>query len=84
MLDTGFESPSVGTGSYGSFQYDPTGGPWVFTGSAGLSGNASGFTSANPAAPEGTQVAFLQGTGSVSQTIAALAAGSYQISVSAA
>ena len=74
----------MGTGSYSSFQYNPTGGPWVFTGSAGLSGNASGFASANAAAPEGNQVAFIQGTGSISQAVAALPAGNYQVSFSAA
>jgi hypothetical protein len=65
---TGFESPSVGGGQFGSFQYDPpvgTGQPWTFVGSAGVSGNASGFTSDNPNAPQGWQVAFIQSTGSM-------------------
>src|SRR5262249_29624442 len=63
VSDAGFEAPAVGTGSFGSFQYDPAGTPWAYTGQAGVSGNGSGFTAGNPAAPEGTQVGFLQGTG---------------------
>ena len=72
----GFEAPAVGSG----FQYRPVGTPWTFTGCAGVAGNGSGFTSGNPNAPEGTQVGFLQGTGSFSQTVAGLAAGTYQLS----
>ena len=34
-----------------------------------MSGNGSGFTAGNPNAPDGTQVAFLQGTGSMSQSV---------------
>ena len=63
--DPGFEQVSVGAGK---FQYRPTGSPWTFSGGAGISGNDSGFTSGNPPAPEGAQVAFLQTTGSFSQT----------------
>jgi hypothetical protein len=74
----------VGTGSFGSFQTDPAGTPWTFSGSAGVAGNGSGFTAGNPNAPEGTQVGFLQGTGSFSQTVAGLAAGTYQLSFQAA
>ena len=78
--------PAVGDQSFeqvvggaGHFQYDPTGSPWVSSGDAGISGNNSGFTSGNPPAPEGSQVAFLQGIGSVSQSVAGWAAGSYVI-----
>jgi hypothetical protein len=49
------------------FQYQPPASPWTFTGAAGLAGNGSGFTSGNPNAPDGTQVAFLQETGTISQ-----------------
>ena len=42
-----------------------------------MAANGSGFTSANPNAPEGTQVAFLQATGAISQSVAGLAAGTY-------
>ena len=52
-------------------------------GQAGVSGNGSGFTSGNPNAPQGSQVAFLQNAGSFSQAVT-LTAGSYAISFSAA
>jgi hypothetical protein len=84
LSDGGFEAPSVGSGAYGDFQYNPAGTPWSFAGQAGISGNGSGFTSGNPNAPEGTQVGFLQRTGSFSQVVIGLAAGSYQISFDAA
>ena len=77
----GFEIPSLGTGGY---QYNPSGASWTFLNNSGISGNASGFTSANPNTPEGTQVAFLQGAGSsISQSIA-FPAGSYQVAFLAA
>ena len=79
--DAGFEQVAVGAGQ---FQYRPTGSPWTFTGGAGISGNNSGFTSGNPPAPEGAQVAFLQTTGSFSQAVAGWAAGSYALTFYAA
>jgi hypothetical protein len=83
----GFEAPNVGSGNYVAFQYDPAGTPWTFSGHAGVSGNGSGFTSGNPGAPEGGQVAFLQSyrqaTGSISQTVT-LDAGTYSVSFQAA
>jgi cell division septation protein DedD len=81
IADGSFEQVQVGTGK---FQYTPNGSPWTFTAGAGIAANASGFTGGNPAAPSGTQVAFLQGTGSFSQTIASLPAGSYLLSFYAA
>jgi hypothetical protein len=79
--DAGFEQVVVGAGQ---FQYRPTGSPWTFTGGAGISGNSSAFTSGNPAAPEGAQVAFLQTTGAFSQSVSGWAAGSYTLSFKAA
>ena len=86
--DSGFESPSEGTGS-AAYAYNPTGTAWTFSGptssgGSGVAGNGSAFTSGNPNAPEGTQVAFLQQAGSMSQSIAGWAAGSYTISFQAA
>ena len=68
----------------GQFRYRPTGSPWTFTGGAGISANGSGFTAGNPPAPQGSQVAFLQGTGSFSQAVAGWAAGSYRLTFYAA
>ncbi len=79
--DPGFEQVVVGSGQ---FQYRPTGSPWAFSGNSGVSGNNSGFTAGNPPAPEGVQVAFLQTTGSFSQSVADWAAGSYVLSFEAA
>ena len=79
--DPGFEQVQVGAGQ---FRYDPAGSAWTFSGSAGISANGSGFTWANPPAPEGSQVAFLQGNGSFSQSVAGWAAGTYTLSFEAA
>lgn len=79
VSDSGFESVRVGTNTFAAFQYAPTIANWTFTGYAGIAGNNSGFTSGNPASPEGTQVAFvqMQGTATVHTT---LAAGRYILS----
>jgi hypothetical protein len=80
VYDGGFETPVVGSGAY---QYNPSGSPWTFTGTSGVSGNGSAFTSGNPDAPEGSQVAFLRNTGSFSQ-VANFTAGTYTLSFLAA
>ncbi len=80
LPDFGFETPSLGEGS---FQYDPSGTAWTFAGHAGVAANASGFTSGNPNAPQGSQVAFIQNTGSVSQSLS-LQPGTYMVSFDAA
>ncbi len=67
----------------GTYAYDPTGTPWTFAGQSGIAGNNSSFTSSNPAAPQGTQVLFIQNHGSVTQTVP-LAAGSYLLTLQAA
>jgi subtilisin family serine protease len=79
--DAGFEQVAVGDGAY---QFDPTGSAWTFAGNAGVSGNDSGFTAGNPAAPEGSQVAFLQYNGSASQAVSGWAAGTYVVTFDAA
>ena len=83
VSDAGFETVAVGTGS-GAYRYNPTGSAWTFNGGAGVAGNGSNFTTGNPAAPGGTQVAFLQNQGSITQTVTGWAAGSYHISFAAA
>jgi hypothetical protein len=81
----GFETPVTST-----YQYAPTGGSWSFTplsgtSGSGISANGSAFTSGNPNAPQGVQVAFLQGTGSISQALMGLIVGAiYQITFAAA
>jgi hypothetical protein len=79
--DPRFDQVVVGTGN---FQYDPTGSPWAFSGLSGISGNNSGFTAGNPTAPQGVQVAFLQETGSFTQTVTGWVAGTYVLTFYAA
>ncbi len=62
--DAGFESPGLAPGTS---MYNPTGTSWTFQGLSGISANGSAFTSGNPNAPEGQQVAYIQGTGLITQ-----------------
>lgn len=86
VADPGFETPVL-TGS--SYQYNPAGTPWTFTpqsgdNGSGITANHSAFNSLNAGAPEGVQVAFLQGTGALSQVIYGLVpGGSYTLTFSA-
>jgi len=79
LSDTSFESINVGSNSYTAFAYDPAGSAWSFAGSSGITGNSSGFTSGAPNAPDGSQVAFVQSTGSITQDVY-LQTGTYAIS----
>ena len=80
ISDGSFEVPALAAKT---FQYMPTGSPWQFSAGTGVTSNGSGFTSSNPNAPDGSQVAFVQGTGSMSQTLY-LDAGTYNLSFMAA
>ena len=82
VADPGFDTPSLGTGP-SAYQYAPSGSPWTFSNAAGLAGNGSAFTSSNPPAPDGTQVAFLQLTATMSQVVD-FPAGTFKLSVLAA
>ena len=63
-----------------NFLYNPSRLGWTFTGQAGISGNGSGFTSGNPGAPIGSQVAFVQKLGSISRQLSGLIPGnSYKL-----
>jgi len=75
IAGSGFESPAVV-----GFNTNPPGAAWGFRpphdrDQSGISANGSGYTGDNPNAPEGTQVAFLQGKGVISQTLSGLVAG---------
>jgi hypothetical protein len=79
--DFGFEQPLTG-----GQVYAPVGASWRFGGAAGagsgVASNGSELTAGNPAAPQGTQVAFLQGD---STDLGGLVPGkTYAISVKAA
>ncbi len=74
--NSSFESPEQGSG----FTYAPENASWTFTGASGIAGNNSGFTNNNPDAPEGDQVAFLQGANSrFCQSINITESGTYQL-----
>jgi uncharacterized protein YkwD len=83
LADAGFEQAPQGSG-FGAYTLNPGGSPWSFSGTSGLTGNDSAYTSGNPNAPQVNQVAFLQGTGSISQTTGSLSAGTYVVSLMAA
>ena len=84
MSDGGFESETISGSAPADYTYDPTGSVWTYAGESGVSGNGSAFTYMNPNAPQGSQVAFLQSAGSISQAIFVATAGNYSISLSAA
>jgi hypothetical protein len=73
--DGNFESPQWASLS-GSFDYDVEPLGWTFSGQSGISGNGSGFTSGNPNAPIGSQVAFVQSAGTISRELTGLIPGS--------
>lgn len=85
IVNAGFETPAIT-----SYQYSPAAAGWTFSAKSGANGsgisaNASDFTNANPPAPEGTQVAVLQGTGSISQAVNGFIPGNrYRVTFAAA
>src|SRR5262249_19428381 len=82
--DPGFETP-VQTGGAWAYTYNPTGSPSPFHWMSGVTANATNFTGLNPSAPQGQQVAFLQGGSSVlSQNVLFFSTGTYVVSFQAA
>jgi hypothetical protein len=59
-----------------NFAYNPAQLGWSFSPLSGISGNGSGFTSSNNNAPIGSQVAFIQKTGTISRKLTGLIPGS--------
>ncbi|HTT31483.1 MAG TPA: Ig-like domain repeat protein [Solirubrobacteraceae bacterium] len=80
LVNGGFEIPALGSASY---QYNPSaaGIGWTFSANSGIESNGSAWAAAT--APDGTQAAFIQRTGSISQTLT-LGAGLYTLSFKAA
>jgi hypothetical protein len=73
--DGSFETPPQGNG----YVYTPTVAGVAFTNGAGLAGNGSAWGFAT--APDGTQIAFLQATGSIAMSVSGLTPGaSYKVS----
>ena len=85
ILNFSFETPGTS-----SFQYAPPGASWNFTAQSGANGsgitaNNSLFSTGNPNAPQGVQSAFLQGLGSISQTLSGFIPGlKYSLTFAAA
>jgi hypothetical protein len=80
--NAGLEAPAVS-----GFAYNPAGALWTFTaqnGNAGSGIQANGGAFGASAAPEGIQTAFLQGAGSMTQTLTDVSAGSYAVRFAAA
>ena len=75
-----FETPDIPSNT---FLYNPSGAPWVFTGSSGIIDAPGGAFFGQPA-PDGSQYAFLQfdptNAGVFSETITLSLSGTYQLS----
>ena len=75
----GFETPNLPTANY---RYtNLAGSEWTFDSGSGIASNGSAFN--NASAPEGVQVAFVQATGSIKQTVT-LGTGTYALRFRAA
>ena len=76
--DASFETPVIATGGFVS---EPTGSPWLYTGSSSRdSGIANGSSPWGQGAVAGQQYAFIQRDSSISQTVSNLVPGSqYQL-----
>ena len=76
IVNAGFETPKIQ-----GYVANPPNAAWTFTpatgnNGSGLTQNGSGYTGSNPGRiPEGEQAAFLQGTGTISQTLGGLTPG---------
>ena len=80
--DPGFEMAPIADGGYA---YAPADTYWNFETSSGVSSYYSNFTGYDyTPAPDGTHVAFLQGSGGLFQTVADFSTGRYQVSFAAA
>ena len=76
LLNPGFEQPALADGSSAAA---PAGSSWTMDSNAGLTTPTAGFA---PAAVQGRQAAYIQSTGSVTQTVR-LVAGTYSLRFSA-
>jgi len=79
VTNSSFESPTVS-----DYTAVPSGATWTFSGTAGISANSGTYTSGNSTAPAGSQVAYIEETGSFSQAIGGFTIGkTYVITFSA-
>ena len=76
FANAGFETPALAAGAA---QTNPPGAAWTFTGTAGIyRGTVTGIGSP-PAPPDGSQAAFIQGTGTLSQVVTFSKPGAYAL-----
>jgi streptogramin lyase len=84
IANASFELPALPANQFQYAPTDPTA-SWIFDAGSGVSANGSPFTSSNNAAPYGNQVAFIQGTGTISQLVTNFSPGAgYVLTFSAA
>ena len=75
LVQTQYPDPSTGQAEGGS--------GWAFANGAGTAANGSAVSGANPDAPQGSQVGYVQGPGTVGQSVA-LNGGTYTLTFDAA
>ncbi len=81
----GFATPKITTKPPNNVILNPAGAQWTFQGKSGIAGNGSSITALNGPAPQGTQVAFIENQGSISQKLLDLQTGvTYTLSLDAA
>lgn len=86
FANAGFESSSSPI-SPGTASADPTGASWSFTGDAGIYRDAlqtAGAQGFGPDAPEGSQAAYIGGTGTMTQTVYFPNTGTFALQMTAA
>jgi hypothetical protein len=76
FTNSGFETPLLAAGQAAT---NPPGAAWTFTGSAGIYNGAASGVGGPPVPPDGSQAAFIQGTGAISQTINFTLPGDYAL-----
>jgi hypothetical protein len=79
FANSGFESPVLAAGQT---QTNPAGSSWTFTGRAGIYRPGSGGITNLP--PQGSQAAFIQGTGTMSQTVTFTNTGTFALRMQSA
>lgn len=83
FANAGFETPALAAGTA---QEQPAGAAWTFTGTAGIysAGAANAVLGTPPNPPQGTQAAYIAGTGEMQQSVNFPAAGTYALRMLAA
>jgi len=76
VSDYGFESPAVANGA---FDLAPTGSGWTFSNSGQSNSGILGPSSSLPAAPQGTQEAYIQSSGSISHALSSSVSGVWTV-----